>query len=138
MAKGVSEVTFLNDELIWKMGVKKDSMDEREYTIDVLVDCKETTKEQFALVCGGGQSTRVKIQSLLRKKTRDELASIEVTGFMVTWKEVYTAQGRTTKDYVDVLMTLTKDEFVTKITRDLGVSDEQAIEIYNRKHGIEN
>ena len=136
MAKGTKEVMFHNERLEWVMGLRKsDKKDAREFVIPVSVVCNDVTREDFAMVCGGGQSTRVKVQSLLRKKSSNELASLESTGFEITWQALYTNE-RTPMSIQDRLMLLSKPDFIEELVNGLGVDEETAEQIYKNKHGL--
>ena len=134
MAKNVSEVNFDGKLLTWHMGLKLDS-DGIEFEIDVEIDCTGIKLEDALLICGSGQSTRVRIQSQIRAEGRKAAESYALNGFKKTWDQVYTSQRRSA-DPEDLLMRLSKPDFIEFMIEKMGVDEATATGIYNYKHGL--
>lgn len=134
MAKNVSNTEFDGRFLTWHMGIKLDS-DGIEFEIDVEIDCQGVTLEDALIVCGGGQSTRVRVQSLIRAEGRQKIESYVKDGYKRTWKQVY-AGVKKSADPEDLLMRLSKPDFIEFMHDKMGVDKAQAEKIYNFKHGL--
>jgi len=81
-----------------------------------------------------GQSDRVRVQTMLRKKGVNELTRMALEGFEIRWDQIGL---KTEKSVVDILMALSLDGFVNKLVDELGINEDKALEIYARKHSVD-
>jgi len=79
-----------------------------------------------------GQSDRVRVQTMLRKKGVNELTRLALEGLEVRWDQIGIKSERSV---VDILMALSLEEFVNKLVDDIGIDESKALEIFARKHG---
>lgn len=82
-----------------------------------------------------GQSDRVRVQAMLRKKTTAELTRLGLEGLTIKWDQIGVAS--VSANPVDILMAMSLGKFVMTVVKDLGISEDNALEIYARKHSIE-
>ena len=105
-----------------------------EAEIQVEMDFTGVPEEKLFEICASGQSARVALQSQLRKKSVAELTKMGQDGLKINVLDIY--KGNIVKP-VDRLLALTREAFIETMVSELGLSKNQAIKIYNRKHGIE-
>ena len=79
-----------------------------------------------------GQSDRVRVQTMLRKKTPAELTRLGLEGFTIRWDQIGVAT--VIADPIDILMAMSLEKFINTVVKDLGISEDEALEIYARKH----
>jgi len=106
-----------------------------EVEINVTMDFTGATEAQMIKCCASGQSARVALQGQLRKKTISDLDKLVENGLNVSFTDVIDGE---VVSPIDRLLALTREQFVEIISRDMGLSEEECIAIYNRKHGIKN
>jgi len=81
-----------------------------------------------------GQSDRVRVQTMLRKKGVNELTRLALVGFEIRWDQIGI---KSEKSVVDILMALSLNGFVNKLVDELGIDKDKALEIYARKHSVD-
>lgn len=128
-----SEVVIDGTIVLFTMGIKRDSF-APEHSISVSVDTAGAELDQVFAVTFSGSSARVRIQTRLRKLSENELTELESTGYECKWNDIF---ERVETSQADLLAKLTREQFVTLIVGEYGVSEEVATGMYNKKHGIE-
>ena len=133
MAKGVKLVT-VNDNLVsFTMGLKRDSLTAPEHTIRVEIDVTNVSREALLKMLFSGQSARVKLQTRLRKKTDEALYRLEKSVYKITWKKLFEEDS-----YADIMMTLSREDFVRRVMLDYKCDETLANNLYNSKHANDN
>lgn len=128
------KLEILGTRALFVMSLKGGDLPENfEAEIAVEMDFNSAPKELLYKICASGQSARVALQSQLRKKSVPELQRLEKDGLIIKVEDIYS--GQIVKP-VDRLLAMSKEDFIETMMEDLGLSEDQAIEIYNRKHGI--
>lgn len=113
----------------FNMGLKRDSLDMREYTIAVTVDCTAATETDILAQAFAGSSARVKLQTKLRKLSEEKLSAIEASGYKTTLADIL-AEGSAE----DKLKALSRDAFVKYAQGTFGVDVSIAGMMYNNLH----
>ena len=133
----INKKVIVSDNVVtFTMGVKKDSFAKVQHVIKVTVNVEGVSRETMLQNNFAGSSMRVKLQNgFMRKQTEGTLAAMAINGYKTTWKDIDSGFDM---DPIDALMLLDKPTFIGKMVKDLGLSEGQAEEIYNRKHGIKN
>ena len=104
-----------------------------EHKIVVTVDVTGVSRETMLSNNFSGSSMRVKLQSIMRRKTEVELSGYEKDGYRTTWTEIDAGTVQTLKDR---LMAMNVDQFVEFCEEQFEMEYEDAIKLFNRKHGI--
>ena len=131
----INKKVYINGNIVtFTMGVKKDSFAKVQHVIKVTVNVEGVSRETMLQNNFAGSSMRVKLQNgFMRKQTEGTLAAMATNGYRTTWKDIDSGFDM---DPIDALMLLDKPTFIGKMVKDLGLSEEKAIEIFNRKHNI--
>lgn len=137
MAKKVSRKAQVSGTIAsFEMNLKGGALpDGFEAKLRVEMDFEGVSKEKLFEICASGQSTRVTLQSQLRKKSTSELTKLAEEGLKVRVQDIYSGQGLVKP--IDRLLALNREDFVLTMVRDLGLDEEMAHETFNRKHGLE-
>jgi len=104
-----------------------------EHFIYIKVDIAGVSRETTLTNNFSGSSMRVKLQAIMRRKTEMELSGYEKDGYKTTWGEIDAGQVQTMKDR---LMAMSVDEFTEFCEEQFEMDYEDAIKLFNRKHGI--
>ena len=126
------EVTIVGNVVTYIMNVKRDSFSP-EHEIKCEVNIEGMDRDTIIKYAFSGQTLRVKHQSQIRSKPETEIARLAVSGIKCSWKDI---DDGSTVSLGDRLMKLTKEQFVELMMTDLMLEEEDAIDLYNRKHGI--
>jgi len=121
----------------FEMSLKKDQLKGIEYKINVTVDVADVSRETMLENCFSGASMRVRLQTKLRKRSNRELAQLAISGYKTTWSSISAREGSTPANPADLLMKLSRSEFVDFMDDQYGIEEHVAIKMYNKKHGIE-
>jgi len=105
-----------------------------EHFIYVEVDITGVSRETTLSNNFSGSSMRVKLQSIMRRKTEVELSGYEKDGYKTNWAEIDAGTVQTLKDR---LMAMNVDQFVEFCEKEFEMEYEDAIKLFNRKHGID-
>jgi len=128
-----TDVTIGNGFVEFGMRIRKSTQDD-QHEIKVRVKTDGMTHNDALEWAFGGTNLRVTWANKIREsKTNVQLAEMSKTLQTITWKEM---SETIKKGPMDFLMTLDKAQFITWMEMNMGIDEEQAIEIYNRKHGI--
>ena len=104
-------------------------------TIPVEMDFSGATEAQKILCCASGQSARVQLQGQKRKEKPEALSMQAMEGLKIKFTDVLT--GPPPKTARDLLLEMSREDFVEMMTEDYDLSVERANEIYNVKHGLD-
>ncbi len=107
--------------------------DDFSATINVTMDFTGASTAQLIECCAGGSSARVKLQSKLRALKPAQLRAYELEGYKTTFVQVMSS-STVVVDYKSALLALTHDEFITRVTTDIGCNEDQADKYYNKLH----
>jgi hypothetical protein len=114
----------------FKMGLKGGGLpDGFSCKIEVELDFEGVEREELIRICSGGQTTRVALQSQLRKKSVRELTKLEAEGLKVSFGEVYKKE---IVKPVDKLLALNKTDFVEMMVQGMGLNSETAGELWEK------
>ena len=101
--------------------------------IKVTCDVTGVTRDTMLQNNFSGSSMRVKLQnSYMRKQPESTLARYASEGYKTTWKDIDDGYA---SNPIDLLMMVSRDDFIESMSK-LGIEREQAIRIYNHKHGF--
>ena len=105
-----------------------------EVKIDVEIDFAGATKAQMLQCCASGQSARVQLQGQLRKKSTTNLTEMASKGHKVKFTDILA--GPPPASAGDLLLALSKEDFIELMCEDYDLSADRAEKMYNIKHGI--
>lgn len=128
------KMTIVGKKAIFEMSIKGAKLpDNFEAFIQVEMDFEGAKFEDMLKCCASGQSARVALQSQLRAKSVEELNGLAKNGLKVSFSDII--KGNVTRP-IDRIMALSHDDFIEMMVTDLGMTDEAAEKLYERKHGL--
>ena len=107
--------------------------DNFESFIQVEMSFADAQFEDMVRCCASGQSARVALQAQLRAKTVEELRGMEKNGLKVSFNDIIA--GKVSRP-IDRIMALSLDDFVELMVFEFEMDEDQAVALYNKKHGI--
>lgn len=129
------KLDIIGNKAIFDMTLKGgDLPDGFEAEISVEMDFSGASNEQLYKCCASGQSARVALQGQLRKKPVLTLGKYHKEGLKVKFTDIIA------NDIVrpmDRLLALSKESFTEVMVEELGMDENAAEALYNKKHGIE-
>ena len=133
MAKLEKKATLVGSIVSFAMTCKRDSF-APEHTFNVEIDIKGVEMARIVPYAFGGASVRVRVQAWIRAHwTEEQFVQKSKSVLKFRFDEI---DSGLVQPYGDILMTLTKEQFVERICTDLGATEDEAEALYNRKHNI--
>lgn len=116
------------------MGCKRDSFaPEHKFTVEI--DTTGVPANAYIPYTFGGASVRVKLQGWMRNKwTEAQFIEKSKETLKLHFNDIIKGMEVPLKDRIAALE---KDDFVELMMDEYGMEEEQAVALYNKKHGIE-
>jgi hypothetical protein len=128
------KMTLVEKVVSFEMSIKGAKLpDNFEAFIKCEIDFTDALESDLFLCCASGSSARVQLQSQLRNKSVEELKGLQNTGLKITFNEIISDKPRVQKSPKDLLMALSREDFVDQMM-ELGLEEQAAIQLYNKKH----
>jgi hypothetical protein len=104
--------------------------------LNVDIDCTGASTADL-LKAVGSRGARIPLQAILRAMGTDKLTALKKAGtYKTTFASCMASPTVSPVKPEDALMALSQEDFITWCKDHMGISDKQALVIYNRKHGI--
>ena len=119
----------------FKMSLKGGKLpDGFEVYLDTKIDFENVSVDELIKVCASGQTSRVTLQNQLRQKSVQELENLEKSGLEIKFKDIY--DDKIIKP-IDKILLFDRIDFVKMMIEDFDMEQDQAHELFNKKHGLE-
>jgi len=129
------DLQVIGEKAMWTMSVKGGKLPNGfEVFIAVEMDYTGAKRGDIITQCSGGQSIRVKLQDQLRSLPTSTLNRYAAEGYKCKFNDIY--DGKQILQPKDIILSLSKDDFIDLMCEEYDLSYERAETMYNVKHGI--